>query len=97
MRQLTFVGPGNFEWRDVPAPRLEADTDALVRPLAVARCDLDLYIALGTTPFKGPFAFGHESVGEVIDAGPKAGVVLGQKVVVPFQLSCGRCDSCRRG
>lgn len=97
MRQLTFVGPGNFEWRDVPAPRLEADTDALVRPLAVARCDLDLYIALGATPFKGPFAFGHESVGEVIDAGPKAGVVLGQKVVVPFQLSCGRCDNCRRG
>ncbi|MGK4422054.1 alcohol dehydrogenase catalytic domain-containing protein, partial [Klebsiella pneumoniae] len=31
------------------------------------------------------------------DAGPKAGVVLGQKVVVPFQLSCGRCDNCRRG
>lgn len=97
MRQLTFVGPRKFEWRDVPAPQLAADTDALVRPLAVARCDLDLYIALGITPFRGPFAFGHESVGEVVEAGPKSGVVPGQKVVVPFQLSCGRCDNCRRG
>lgn len=97
MRQMIFVGPGKFEWRDVPTPRIEADTDALVRPLAVARCDLDFYIARGMTPFRGPFAFGHESVGEVIDAGDKADVAVGQKVVVPFQLSCGRCDNCRRG
>lgn len=97
MRQLYFLDAGKLEWRDVAAPQIEADTDALVRPIAVARCDLDLYIALGTTPFRGPFAFGHESVGEVVAAGPKAGVVPGQRVVVPFQLSCGRCQSCLRG
>jgi threonine dehydrogenase-like Zn-dependent dehydrogenase len=97
MRQLTFVEVGAFEWRDVPMPVLQADTDALVRPIAVARCDLDLYIANGVAPYLGPFSFGHEAVGEVIDAGPKAGVVSGQRVVVPFQLSCGRCDNCLRG
>lgn len=97
MEALYFRDPGAFEWRDVPAPRLAADTDAIVRPLAVARCDLDLYIATGVIPLPGPFAFGHESVGEVVDAGAAAGVVPGQRVVVPFQLSCGRCDSCRRG
>ena len=97
MRQLTFIKPGAFEWQDVPAPTLKADTDAIVRPIAVARCDLDLYIAAGVVPYPGPFAFGHEAVAEVVDAGAKAGVVKGERVVVPFQLSCGRCDPCRRG
>ena len=97
MRQLTFLKPGAFEWHDVPAPTLRADTDAIVRPLSVARCDLDLYIAQGRAPFAGPFAFGHEAVGVVIAAGDKAGVVPGARVIVPFQLSCGRCESCKRG
>jgi hypothetical protein len=48
MRQLTFVEPGRLEWHDVPRPRIVAETDALVRPVAVGRCDLDLYIATGT-------------------------------------------------
>lgn len=97
MQSLFFVRPGVFEWREVAVPRIAADTDAIVRPLAVARCDLDLYIAAGVIPLPGPFAFGHESVGEVVTAGPAAGVVPGQRVVVPFQLSCGRCAQCRRG
>jgi alcohol dehydrogenase len=97
MQALYFLKPGQFEWREVAMPRLAADTDAIVRPLAVARCDLDLYIATGVVPLAGPFAFGHETVAEVIEAGPAAGVVPGQRVVVPFQLSCGRCDACRRG
>ena len=97
MESLFFIGGGRFEWRDVPAPRLAADTDAIVRPLTVARCDLDLYIATGVVPFKPPFAFGHEAIAEVVEAGPAAGVVPGQRVVVPFQLSCGRCDNCRAG
>mgnify|MGYP001311861622 CR=1 FL=1 len=80
----------------MPLPK--KDTDALVRPIAVARCDLDLYIAAGVTQYPGgAFAFGHECVGEVVDAGPKAGVKPGQRVIVPFQLSCGRCANCRRG
>jgi threonine dehydrogenase-like Zn-dependent dehydrogenase len=97
MQQLTFIKPGTLEWHDVSYPAVQAATDAIVRPLAVARCDLDLYIATGFVPFPGPFAFGHEMVGEVVDAGDKAGVVPGQRVVVPFQISCGQCTSCRRG
>jgi threonine dehydrogenase-like Zn-dependent dehydrogenase len=101
MRQLTFVEPGRLEWRDVPGPGVTADTDALVRPIAVGRCDLDLYIATGTGTrgrvFLGPFAIGHEAVGVVMDAGKSAGVVAGDTVVVSFQLSCGRCGNRRRG
>lgn len=97
MRQLTFIKPGHFEWHDVAPPRLEADTDAIVRPLNVARCDLDLYIATGHARFEGPFAFGHEAIAEVVEAGDQSNVKPGDKVIVPFQLSCGRCDNCRRG
>lgn len=97
MQQLTFIKPCTFEWHDVAYPVIQTATDAIVRPLAVARCDLDLYIATGFVPFPGPFAFGHEMVGEVVDAGDKAGVTPGQRVVVPFQISCGQCASCKRG
>lgn len=97
MRQLTFIKPGQFEWQDVPAPKIEGPRQALVRPLAVARCDLDLYIATGFAPYPGPFAFGHESVAEVVDAGDAAGVKPGDRVVVPFQISCGTCTACKRG
>jgi threonine dehydrogenase-like Zn-dependent dehydrogenase len=97
MQQLYFLGPERFEWRDVPAPRLQAPTDAIVRPLAVARCDLDLYLANGYAPFAGPFAFGHETVAEVVEAGEDVPLRPGQLVVVPFQLSCGRCATCAQG
>ena len=97
MQQLTFLKPGQFEWRDVPLPSIAAETDALVRPLAVARCDLDLHIATGFVPFPGPFAFGHEMVGEVVAVGNAVPHAPGTRVIVPFQLSCGRCANCRRG
>lgn len=97
MQQLTFLSPGKFEWHDVPAPRLAADTDAIVAPVTVARCDLDLYIANGFAAYPGPFAFGHETVARVVEAGSASGVIAGEMVVVPFQLSCGRCRNCKRG
>jgi hypothetical protein len=56
MQSLFFMKPGAFEWREVARPTLTADTDAIVRPLAVARFDLDLYIAAGVIPLPGPFA-----------------------------------------
>jgi alcohol dehydrogenase len=97
MRQLTFISPGKFEWWEVPAPELASDTDAIVAPLTIARCDLDLYLAIGHPNYPGPFAFGHETIAQVVDAGTKAGVTPGQKVIVPFQISCGVCAPCQRG
>ncbi len=98
MRQLTFVGPGKLEWWDVPDPTIETALDAIVRPLAVARCDLDRYIAGGIYPVAGSFAFGHEMAGEVVHVGDDVSSVRpGDRVVVPFQLNCGACAPCRRG
>ena len=98
MQQLTFIKPGRLEWWDVPEPHLERAGEALVRPVAVATCDLDAEIIAGRTPFAGPFAFGHEFVAEVLEVGSDVHHVWpGQLVVVPFQIACGECARCRRG
>jgi alcohol dehydrogenase len=98
MRQLTCVGPGAIEWHDVPAPEIQADGEALVRPLAVARCDIDRMLIAGAIPHRGPFALGHECVGEITALGGTVdGLQVGQRVVVGFQVSCGTCRSCRAG
>ena len=98
MRQLTCTAPGTVAWRDVPEPRLRADDDALVRPLAVARCDIDLPLTSGVFPIREPFALGHECVAEVVALGDRAGdLEIGQRVVVAFQVSCGTCRSCVAG
>ncbi len=69
MRQLVYVKPGVVEWKDAPEPRLEAPSDAIVRPVAVAVCDLDVALLRGRAPFAGPFALGHEFVAEVVEVG----------------------------
>src|SRR5262245_7888845 len=98
MKQLTCSGPGAVEWREVPEPRLEGGGDALVRPLAVARCDIDVPLISGVFPIREPFALGHECVGEVVALSDGVrGLEVGQRVVVAFQVSCGRCRSCAAG
>ncbi len=99
MRQLTFVKAGQpLEWREVAEPVLQGPGEAIVRPLAVASCDLDGAMIHGYTPFAGPFAFGHEFVAEIVAVGEEVqGFQPGQRVIVPFQISCGTCERCRRG
>jgi alcohol dehydrogenase len=97
MRQLTFVEAGRLEWWDVDEPRLAGDREALVRPLAVATCDLDALIVRGGAPIEGPFPLGHECVAEVVEPGEAARLSPGDRVTVPFQISCGECGRCRLG
>lgn len=97
MRQLTCTAPGTVDWIDVEEPTILQPTDALVRPIAVARCELDpLLILVG--PTSDPFALGHEAVVEVVAVGPEvAGLEIGRLALPSFQLSCGSCATCRRG
>ena len=97
MRQLTCTAPGVLEWRDVASPEL-GDSAALIRPMAVARCEIDpLLVGAGPTS-PGGFAVGHEAVGEVVQTGPDVSTVTaGQLVFCSFQVSCGRCLPCRGG
>lgn len=98
MQALMFRGPMDLSWEEVDRPTIVDSRDALVRPLVVARCDLDPAIAIGLYPMKGPFVMGHEMVGEIIGLGTAVtGFKPGDKVIVPFQLSCSACDPCKRG
>ncbi len=98
MRALMFRGPMALAWEEVETPQLMEPSDALVRPIAVARCDLDPAIAIGLYPMPTPFVMGHEMVGEVVAVGDAiSNVRLGDKVIVPFQLSCMTCAPCLRG
>ena len=86
MRQLTYVSGSTIEWWDVPAPKLQDDRDALVQPLAVTRCDLDLIIVGGKSGLPGPFALGHETAGQVVEIGDAVkNFAPGDLVVVPFE------------
>ena len=97
MRQLSFIEPGTVRWEDGPEPSLTDPGAALVRPLAVARCDLDIAMA-SFGIFPGPFPVGHEAVAEVIEIGEQVGsVAVGERVIVPFQVSCGHCRPCEGG
>ena len=98
MLALTYTAPNELQWREAPDPQLSCDRAALVRPVAVATCDLDALIISGSSPFPAPFPIGHECVAEVIDVGDAVtSLQPGQLVSVPFQISCGECDACRGG
>jgi alcohol dehydrogenase len=98
LRELNFLEKGKVEWRDAADPKLEAEVEALVRPVAVATCDLDMWLVRGQIPYQGPLAVGHEGVAEVTDVGDDVtSVKPGDRVSVPFQISCGECPTCRRG
>jgi threonine dehydrogenase-like Zn-dependent dehydrogenase len=97
MRQLVFLEGGRVAWQEAREPEASDPSGALVRPLAVARCDLDQPMAaLGFFP--GPFPVGHETVAEVIAIGSDVRARrVGERVLVPFQVSCGTCVACREG
>lgn len=121
MQQLFFVKKNKLEWREVARPEISNGQQAIVRPFAVAKCDLDdaflfdnvdlklkIGSALGLVDphfksifgdlLKGPFPFGHECVAEVTEIGDEVkNINVGDVVSVPFQISCGFCDNCRRG
>jgi threonine dehydrogenase-like Zn-dependent dehydrogenase len=98
MRELAFVDKGRLEWREADEPTLQGDGEALVRPLSVATCDLDRLLVMGLAPVEEPFPFGHECVAEVTGVGDAVTAFEpGDTVSVPFQISCGECETCRRG
>ncbi len=98
MRALVFEGPGLIAVRDRPEPEIVGDDDAVVRVSAAGLCGSDLHPYLGREPMARGTIPGHEAVGVVEATGPAVEAVsVGQRVIVPFTTSCGRCDPCRRG
>jgi threonine dehydrogenase-like Zn-dependent dehydrogenase len=94
VRHLVFADKGRVEWREADDPGPPDGHSAVVRPLAVARCDFDVPAATGGI-FPGPYPVGHETVAEVIAVGGDVSRwQAGDRVLVPFQVSCGSCRAC---
>lgn len=99
MKALTWQGKRKVSVEEVPDPRLEYDTDAIVKITSTAICgsDLHLYEVFGPFLDRGDI-LGHEPMGVVVEVG--AGVTrlaVGDRVVIPFNIACGLCFMCLRG
>jgi len=99
MRALTWQGNLDVQVTDVPDPRIQQPNDAIIQVTSTAICgsDLHLYGVLG--PYLRPGdVLGHEAMGVVTEVGADiTNLAPGDRVVVPFNISCGHCWMCTRG
>jgi len=99
VKALTWHGKRDVRVEDVPDPKVEQPTDAVIKVTSTAICgsDLHLYEVLG--PFLTPGdVLGHETMGIVEDVGSDVThIAPGDRVVIPFNISCGSCWMCSRG
>jgi threonine dehydrogenase-like Zn-dependent dehydrogenase len=98
MKALTWHGRRDVRVEDVPDPTIEEPTDAIVRMTTTALCgsDLHLYEVLGPFIEEGSI-LGHEPMGIVEEVGPGVTELApGDRVVMPFQVSCGNCFMCNQ-
>ena len=99
MKANCWMGVRKVEVRDVPDPKILNEHDAIVRITSTAICgsDLHLYNGLVPTMQKGD-VLGHEFMGEVVEIGNRVErLAVGDRVVVPFPISCGVCAQCQMG
>ena len=99
MRALCWHGKGDVRCDTVPDPKIEHPRDAIIKVTACAICGSDLHLYDGYMPtMKSGDVLGHETMGEVVEVGSdnRAGLKKGDRVVVPFTISCGECFFCQR-
>jgi len=99
MKALCWQGKHDIRYETVPDPVIEQPRDAIVRVSACAICGSDLHLFDGFMPdMHHGDIMGHEFMGEVVEVGRECGgLQVGERVVVPFTITCGECDQCRRG
>src|SRR3954447_5061048 len=99
MKALTWHGKRDVRIDDHPDPAIEDPTDAIIRMTTTAICgsDLHLYEVLGPFIEEGSI-LGHEPMGVVEEVGSEVSELSpGDRVVIPFQISCGSCFMCDQG
>jgi threonine dehydrogenase-like Zn-dependent dehydrogenase len=99
MRALTYNGKHDIRCETVPDPVIEHGRDAIIRMTSCAICGSDLHLYNGFIPgMKTGDIMGHEFMGEVMEVGKdNKKLKVGDRVVVPFTISCGECEQCVRG
>ena len=96
MKAVTWQGKRDVRVEDVPDPKIEQPTDAIIKITSTNICgsDLHLYETLGAFMDAGD-VMGHEPMGIVEEVGTEVGdLKVGDRVVIPFQISCGHCYMC---
>ena len=99
MRAMTYRGPYRVRVEDKPDPRIEHPNDAVIRVERAAICGSDLHLYHGMMPdTRVGHTFGHEFIGVVEQLGSSVETLsVGDRVMVPFHISCGTCWFCARG
>jgi threonine dehydrogenase-like Zn-dependent dehydrogenase len=99
MRALRWHGKHDIRCDTVADPGIEHPRDAIVKVSACAICGSDLHLFDGFMPgMKSGDIMGHEFMGEVVEVGAEnKALKKGDRVVVPFTITCGECEQCRRG
>jgi threonine dehydrogenase-like Zn-dependent dehydrogenase len=97
VKAVCYWGRGEVRVVDAPDPKILNPHDAIVKVTLTAICGSDLHLYDGYVPtmMKGDI-LGHEFMGEIVEVGPEVkNVKVGDRVIVPFPVSCGRCWFCR--
>ena len=99
MRALVYHGKKDIRCDTVPDPAIEDPRDVIVRVSTCAICGSDLHLFDGfMVGMKSGDIVGHEFMGEVVETGAEVKrLKKGDRVVVPFTITCGECEQCRRG
>lgn len=97
MKALCWMGKNNVQVENVPDPTIINPGDVIVRITSTAICGSDLHLYNGFVPSLEPGdILGHEFMGEVVEVGPGVRKFqIGDRVIVPFTISCGRCFFCQ--
>ncbi|KAK0240765.1 hypothetical protein EDD85DRAFT_378057 [Armillaria nabsnona] len=98
MRAVVYESPFRVTVQDVPKPTIEHADDVIVKVTTSCICGSDLHMYEGRTGAQAGIVFGHENMGIVEEIG--SGVALlkkGDRVVMPFNVACGRCLNCEEG
>ena len=97
MRALTWHGKYDVRVETMPDPEIVNPRDAVIKVTATAICGSDLHLYDAVIPGLLPGdILGHEFMGEVVEVGSASTLKKGQRVVVPFTISCGKCFFCEK-
>src|SRR5207302_3048340 len=98
MRALCWNGTHKVRVENVPDPEILNPRDAIIKITTTAICGSDLHLYDGYIPTLKPGdILGHEFMGEVVELGRSVkNLKIGDRVVIPFTISCGNCFYCRR-
>lgn len=96
MKAVTYQGAKDVQVKEVPDAKIEKSDDIVVRITTTAICGSDLHIYRGAMPTRKDYVIGHEPMGIVEEIGPDVTKVkVGDRVVIPFNVSCGECFYCQ--